>query len=110
MVRVVQMRGANHGEMLFDDKLMSALSERIGEHYATVEKRERSSLSWAWQPAVVGFPRSLSNVMLVWQTQVQLRWTARRVSGAVRVLTSQAVHFSQPLVAFVKRLSIRLPA
>jgi hypothetical protein len=78
------MQGAFHGDMLFNPKIMDALSERIGAHYVKIEEaRSKRTVDSVY----TGIPRSLENMFGAWEMvlRLQLRWASRRFSVGARV-------------------------
>ena len=78
------MQGAFHGDMLFNPKIMDALSERIGAHYLKIEEaRSKRTVGSVY----TGIPRSLENMFGAWEMvlRLQLRWASRRFSVGARV-------------------------
>lgn len=95
------MMPGNHGEMLFDEDIMEALTQRIGEHYAQVEAMRGSGALDAHPGA--RYPRSLGNIFGAWEAAVQLRWSARRVSAGARGAVSRSLDASKPVLEFLKQ-------
>jgi hypothetical protein len=100
LVESYMMRGANHGEMLFDEDTMEDLTQRIGEHYARIEAMRESG---ALDALGARYPRSLGNIFGAWEAAVQLRWGARRVAAGARGVVSRSLDASKPVLEFLKR-------
>lgn len=101
LVESYMMHGANHGDMLFNPEVMEGLQERIGEHYDKIEiARSRRGVD----TVAARYPRSLGNVFGAWQTLVQLKWGARRLSATANTALDASKPVIQPVVDFVKRL------